>query len=227
MSKLINGLSALIVYLLIGHALAVAMIVTVVAMKGGFSHHKLEQIMAVIQGVDLLALSEKVEEDRAHAAQERLSLADLAEARARKSRDFEMREQELRNQLARTTTMQVQLADTADRYHRMKQDFETRLKNLREGAIATNMENARSLLENVKPKQAKEHLQKMVQDGEMKQAVSLLAAMPIEKRAKIVTEFKTPEEAQQLAEMLRLIRAGEPDVTLIDEAAKQTQAVGK
>ena len=53
------------------------------------------------------------------------------------------------------------------------------------------------------------------------------AAMPIEKRAKIVTEFRTPEEAQQLAEMLRLIRAGEPDVTLIDEAAKQTQAVGK
>ena len=227
MSKLINGLSALIVYLLIGHALAAAMIVTVVAMKGGFSHHKLEQIMAVIQGGDLVALSEKVEEDRVHAAQERLSLADIAEARARKSRDFEMREQELRNQLARTTTMQVQLADTADRYHRMKQDFETRLKNLREGAIAANMENARSLLENVKPKQAKEQLQKMLQDGEMKQAVSLLAAMPIEKRAKIVTEFKTPEEAVQLAEMLRMIRAGEPDVTLIDEAAKQTQAVGK
>lgn len=226
MSKLMGGLSALVIYLLVGHALAVAMIVTVVALKGGFRHDKLEQITAVIQGVDLLALREKVEADRAHAAQEKVSLADVAEARARKSRDFEMREQELRNQLARTTTMQAQLADTADRYYRMKQDFETRLKNLREGAIAANMESARSLLENVKPKQAKEQLQKMIEDGEMKQVVSLFAAMPIEKQAKISAEFKTPEESKQLAEVLRMIRAGEPDVTLIDEAAKQTQAVG-
>ncbi|MGC3966689.1 MAG: hypothetical protein QM775_04765 [Pirellulales bacterium] len=226
MSKLMNGLSALVIYVLVGHALAVAMIVAVIGMKGGFGHDKLEQIMAVIQGVDLLALREKVEDDRAHAAQEKVSLADVAEARARKSRDFEMREQELRNQLARTTTMQAQLADTADRYYRMKQDFETRLKNLRKGAIATNLESARSLLENVKPKQAKEQLQKMIEDGEMKQVVSLFAAMPIEKQAKISAEFKTPEEGKQLADILRMIRMGEPDVTLIDEAGKQAKAVG-
>ncbi|MBL9081484.1 MAG: hypothetical protein JNK76_06745 [Planctomycetales bacterium] len=226
MSKLMNGLSAVVIYVLVGHALAVAMIIGVVALKGGFSHDKLEQIMAVIQGVDLLALREKVEEDRAHAALEKASLADVAEARARKSRDFEMREQELRNQLARTTTMQAQLADTADRYYRMKQDFENRLKNLREGAIATNLENARSLLENVKPKQAKEQLQKMIEDGEMKQVVTLFAAMPIEKQSKISAEFKTPEESKQLADILRLIRAGEPEVTLIDEADKQAKSVG-
>ena len=55
----------------------------------------------------------------------------------------------------------------------------------------------------------------------MKQAVALLAGMPIEKRAKIVTEFKNEKESDELAEMLRMIRAGEPEVTVIDEAAKQ------
>ncbi|MBL9094121.1 MAG: hypothetical protein JNL96_23080 [Planctomycetaceae bacterium] len=227
MGRMIGMLSSLIIYLLLGHALAALMVLTVIGLKGGFSHQKLEQIMAVIQGVDLLALREQVEEDRAKETQERLSLADIAEARARKSRDFELREQELRNQLARVTTMQGQLTDTADRYQRMKQDFEARLKNLREGAIAENMENARSLLETVKPKQAKEQIEIMLKAGEMKQAVTLLSAMPIEKRAKIVAEFKTEPESEQLAEMLRLIRAGEPDVTLIDEAAKQAASVSQ
>ena len=57
--------------------------------------------------------------------------------------------------------------------------------------------------------------------------MTLLSAMPIEKRAKIVAEFKTEPESEQLAEMLRLIRAGEPDVTLIDEAAKQAASVSQ
>jgi hypothetical protein len=76
----------------------------------------------------------------------------------------------------------------------------------------------------MKPKQAKEQIERMLVDGEMKQAVVLLSSMPIEKRAKIVTEFKTDKESEELAEMLRLIRAGEPDVTLIDETKDNLRA---
>jgi hypothetical protein len=221
MSKLFNGVATLVIYLLVGQALAVLVLFGVVALKGGFSHEKLRQMMAVMQGVDLLVLREGVEADRAKAKSEQLSLSDIAEARARKSRDLELREQELRNQLARATSMQRVVADDTERYQRMIADFEQRLKMLREGAIAQNLENARLLLENMKPKQAKEQIQKMLDGGEMKQAVSLLAGMPIEKRAKIVAEFKNEKESDELAEMLRLIRAGEPEATVIDEAAKQ------
>ncbi|MCE9607545.1 MAG: hypothetical protein K8U03_21875 [Planctomycetia bacterium] len=226
MNKLFNGLASLVIYLLVGQALAVLVLFGVVALKGGFSHDKLRQIMAVIQGVDLLALREGVEEDRTKDHSEQLSLADIAEARARKSRDLELREQELRNQLARATSMQRVVADDTERYQRMTADFETRLKMLREGTIAASLENARLLLESVKPKQAKEQLQKMLDGGEMKQAVSLLSGMPIEKRAKIVAEFKNEKESEELAEMLRLIRAGEPEVTVIDETAKQIKQQG-
>jgi hypothetical protein len=78
----------------------------------------------------------------------------------------------------------------------------------------------------MKPKQAKEQIQKMLAERELKQAVTLLSAMPIEKRTKIITEFKTEEESEQLAEMLRLIRAGEPEVTLVDEAQKNLSKPG-
>lgn len=221
MNKLFNGVATLIIYLLVGQALAVLVLFGVVAAKGGFTHEKLRQMMAVMQGVDLLVLREGVEADRAKAKSEQLSLADIAEARARKSRDLELREQELRNQLARATSMHKVVVDETERYQRIIADFEQRLKTLREGAIAQNLENARLLLESVKPVQAKQQIQKMLDGGEMKQAVALLSGMPIEKRAKIVAEFKNEKESEELAEMLRLIRAGEPETTVIDETAKQ------
>jgi hypothetical protein len=132
----------------------------------------------------------------------------------------------LRNQLNLIRLEQSKLIAEADRYQRVQTDFEQRLKNLREGSLATNLESARVILENMKAKQAKEQIQLMLNDGEMKQAVVLLSAMPVEKRAKIVAEFKTDKESEELAEMLRLIRAGEPEVTLIDETQRNLAEPG-
>lgn len=221
MSKLIGALSSLVVYVLIGQALATTMIVGVLAAKGGLTRDKLRQIMAVVQGVDLVALREKTIEDSQKAATPQPTLTDLADARARRARDLELREQELANLRNRLTKAQSDLLAEDDRVRRLRDDFEARLKTLRDGALATNLENARLMLENMKAKQAKEQIQKMLTDGELKQAVALLAAMPVEKRAKIITEFKTDEESQQLAEMLREIRKGEPEVTMIDEAGQR------
>ena len=220
MTKLINGLSALVVYVCIGQTLVMLVMAALLVTKGHLTHEKIQQIAAVIQGVDLLALREKIEDDRLQADTPKPSTADLADARARALRDLEIREQELvniRNRLAKTQSDQ---AEEADRFRRLHDDFEARLKTLRDGAVAANMENARLMLENMKPKQAKEQIQKMLAERELKQAVTLLSAMPIEKRSKIITEFKTEEESEQLSEMLRLIRAGEPEVTLVDEAQK-------
>lgn len=227
MSKLFGALSSLVVYVLIGQALATTMIVGVVAAKGGLTRDKLRQIMAVVQGVDLVALREKTIEDGQKAAVPQPTLTDLADARARRARDLELREQELDNLRNRLAKSQSDLLAENDRIRRMRDDFEARLKTLRDGALASNLENARVMLENMKAKQAKEQIQKMLTDGELKQAVALLAAMPIEKRAKIVTEFKTDEESQQLAEMLREIRKGEPEVTMIDETRDRLNPTGK
>jgi hypothetical protein len=217
MKRLFGALSAAFVYFCIGQTLALLIVAWAFVAKGHLTHDKLEQIAAVVQGVDLRELTHSIDEARARARLPQPSLEELAEARALKSRDLELREQELRNQLNLIRQEQGKLVAEADRYQRVQTDFEQRLKNLREGAVATNLENARLILENMKPKQAKEQVQKMLAEGEMKQAVVLLSAMPIEKRAKIVTEFKTDKESEELAEMLRLIRAGEPEVTLIDE----------
>jgi hypothetical protein len=217
MKRLFGALSASFVYFCIGQTLALLIIVGAFVAKGHLTHDKMEQIAAVVQGVDLRDLQHSIDDARAKSRLPQPSLEELAEARALKSRDLELREQELRNQLNLIRQEQSKLVAEADRYQRVQTDFEQRLKNLREGAVATNLENARLILENMKAKQAKEQIERMLVEGEMKQAVVLLSAMPIEKRAKIVTEFKSDKESEELAEMLRLIRAGEPEVTLIDE----------
>jgi hypothetical protein len=226
MKKLFGAMSAAFVYFCIGQTLALFVLVGALVAKGLLTHDKLEQIAAVMQGVDLREVTESIDEARAKAKLPQPSLQDVAAARALKSRDLELREQELRNQLNLIRQEQSKLTSEADRYQKVQTDFEVRLKNLREGVIATNLENARIILENMKPKQAKEQIQRMLTDGEMKQAVSLMSAMPVEKRAKIVTEFKTDKESEELAEMLRLIRAGEPEVTLIDETQKNLSRAG-
>jgi hypothetical protein len=217
MGKLIGALWAAFVYLCIGQTLILLILVGAFVAKGHLTHDVLLQIAAVVQGVDLRDLQGTIDAARARENLPQPSLDDVAEARALKARDLELREQELRNQLQLIRQEQSKLVAEADRYQRVQSDFEQRLRTLREGSVATNLENARLVLENMKPKQAKEQIQLMLEAGEMKQAVVLLSNMPIEKRAKIVTEFKTESDSEQLAEMLRLIRAGEPEVTLIDE----------
>ncbi len=77
--------------------------------------------------------------------------------------------------------------------------------------------------ENIKPKQAKEQILKMLDNQEMNEVVTILSGMPIGKRAKIVGEFKTPEETEKLDEILRLIRCGVPEVNLIDKTLSQVK----
>jgi aminopeptidase N len=224
MGKLFGMLGALVAYVSIGTVLALGMGVGYLMLNGALTRERTAEIVAILQGFDRRAAQAAADADRdaAHASQ--ASPADLARARALKNRDLELREQALRNYHEQVRSERVKLTQETDRYKQIKTAFDTELNTLRETAVATSQENARVILENIKPKQAKEQIVRMVQAGEMKSAVMLLSAMPVTKRAKVITEFKTDEESQLLAEMLKLIRQGEPEVTLIDRTRDQLDA---
>ena len=50
--------------------------------------------------------------------------------------------------------------------------------------------------ENIKPKQAKEQILQMIDSNEQDAVVAILTKMSISKQAKIIGEFKTPEESK-------------------------------
>jgi len=61
----------------------------------------------------------------------------------------------------------------------------------------------------------------MIKANEMQATVDLISAMPTTRQAKVLGEFKTDEERQRLAEILKLIREGKPELDAIDGAARK------
>jgi len=219
--KLARLFGALLVYFAIGTTLSLLVGIVWLKQSGGLERDKLMRMAAIVRGVDLTAIREEVDAQREKVNGTQVSIEDVARARALKSFDLELREQALRTNFARVKTEQDKLAGEKSRYETVEKEFQVKLDSMRSGAIATNVENARLFLENMKPKQAKEQVVLMVKDGQMKDVVALLTPMPVTKRAKIIAEFKTPDEAKMVAELLELIREGVPETPLVDETKKQ------
>lgn len=127
----------------------------------------------------------------------------------------------LKTSMERVQYAQKVLTEDKDRYERLKTAFEEQLGALRDGAKSTGRENVRLIWENIKPKLAKEQILQMLEANEINEVVAILSAVPIARRAKIISEFKTPAETAKVDEILRLIRQGVPETNLIDKTRSQ------
>jgi hypothetical protein len=224
MGRLLGGIGAIFAYFCIGSVLAAALGFGYLWSNGDLSSDKMLAMIAAAQGINLAEQNKSQIEKDAERDSAQPSIEDVARARAMKLRDVELREQALRQHIENVKFEQTKLNDENSRYNRIREAFEAELKSLRTGAIATNEENVRLILENIKPKQAKDQILRMISNGEMRDVVMILSAMPITKRSKIIGEFKTDQEAVKLAELLNLIREGVPEVDLIDDTKKQLDA---
>ena len=84
----------------------------------------------------------------------------------------------------------------------------------------------------MQPKQSKDQLMKMLAEPKtptsdpIEEVVRILKAVQLDKRKKILSEFKTPEEIEKLHEILRVIRIGGSDTQLLEDTRKQLQQQG-
>ena len=79
------------------------------------------------------------------------------------------------------------------------------------------------MLRRLKPKQAKELIAQRLEKGDIDVVAHMLMDMPDGKRAKIVAEFKTPSEMEQIGEVLNRIRQGQPSAELVDQTGKKIE----
>lgn len=220
--RLLGGFGAALAYLCIATVLAEALCLAFLASRGKLNEQTALRLVAAANGIDGPSAARQPE-DEGGQDERQISLDDLARARALTSRDLELREQALANNVAVVKAEYDKLIDEKDRYERIKTAFRAQLDELHEGVLANNRETARLILESVKPKQAKDQVMRMVKDGEMNDVVSLLSLMPTTKRAKIIGEFKSEDEAAILAEILKLIREGGPEAKLIEGAEQELE----
>jgi len=175
---------------------------------------KVVQILAIAQGIDILAIREQAQGNRDQISPEQVSYEQVRETRAVKVRHLELREQALQQGLGQLAAESRKLTEAMQQDLQVRQAFQKELLALQQGAVTAGRENARLKLESLKPKQAKEQLTEMLKKDELDEVVALLAAMPESKASKIMAEFKLPEETEQLYKILRKIREGFPESTL-------------
>ncbi len=219
--KLLRTISQLGIYVCVATLVAQVVAVGYLCASGKLDNRRVDQILLAARGeVQPLDQAHEVTQQN-DVDQEQPSYEDREQARQLQSRQFEMREQALKSGLERIRFEQHNLTRDKDRYDALQGAFDQRLEALRSKALSTGRENVRTIWENIKPKQAKEQIMEMIDKQEMNEVVTILVAMPTAKQAKIISEFKTPEELQKLDEMLRLIRQGVPEVNLIDKTRSQ------
>ena len=201
--KLWRTISGCGVYVCVATLVAQVVAVGYLCASGRLDNRRVDQILLAARGeIQPLAQPREVT-PQTDIDQEQPSYEDREQARQLQSRQIEMREQALKSGLERIRFEQHNLTRDKERYDALQGAFDQRLEALRSKALTAGRENVRTIWENIKPKQAKEQIMEMIDKQEMNEVVTILVAMPIAKRAKIISEFKTPDELQKLDEMLQ------------------------
>ncbi len=226
-SRLLGLIGALLLYFALATMIAELLIFGYCWSKWRLDHNKLMQIVAVAQGVDLVGLKAEPKPIQEEAAGEQPSYQQIVQARALRLRNVELREQSLKNGVDQLLAEQRVLTDDKARYQKQRQEYESQLAALLKGSESDGVEQTRGILAKLTPKQAKEQLLGMLKKNEMDAVVMLLQDMGESSRAKILKEFKTPEEAEKLEEILHQIRLGMPQAALAKKAQEQAKPAGQ
>jgi hypothetical protein len=229
MKAALSWLGSLFTALGIGTVITAAVIVMMLWWKGALNDERILGMLAALQGIKppshagLSALDVDSEQP---------SLDQILGSRMKASLDLDLRESAIDKGLGDLRTIETALQNETKRLDSWKQSFDKRLSDLQTAAADSSLREIQQTLEVIQPKQAKEQLVQMLDepktstDDPMEDVVRILKAMPLDKRKKILAEFKTPEENKILSEILRVIRLGGSDTELLRDTRSQLQQQG-
>jgi hypothetical protein len=220
MGRVIGMAGTLVAFVSVGTVLTAAIVGGYLWSRGDVDAEKLSRMAAIMRGEETPKLEPK-KVQAPSGSSEQPSFEEVQQSRAAKARHLELREQEIQSGLEIIRYEQRKLTEEMTRYDRLKTAFEQLLEDKKDTELTAGRENVRSILETMRPKQAKEEILQMLAAGEEQDVVAILVAMPIANVGKIVGEFKTPDEAKKLDELLREIRLAKPQVAPIDEAREE------
>ena len=221
MGRLLGACFSLFGYFCVATMVTLGAGVGYLCSTGVLDSAKVTKILAVVQGID----SSDHKTDDANKPKddnhEQMSYEERRQLRALDARQLEMREQALRGGLAQAQFERKQLEEERDRYALLQNEYKDQLASLRNSALSAGRENVRLIWENIRPKQAKEQILLMIAADETNEVVAILSAMPIGKRAKIISEFKDPDDVKKMDDILRRVRTAAAEVSVIDAIEKQ------
>ncbi len=219
--RLLRGSWAMLLYFALGTLVAEAIMLGYVSFTGRLTQEKLTELVAVLNRsgpAEAKAEGVSVPEEP---PSEQPSFEQILEARSVKDKNLHLRELALANGLTQLKTELRKLSEDQKRFTQQRTEYASKLDALAKGAKTGGRDEVRRILEALKPKQAKEIVLGMLENSEEDEVVVLLSGMTDTKRAKILGEFKTPEETKKIEDVLRRIRQGVPGASLAEKAKGQ------
>lgn len=222
MARLIGIMGSLFALVCVATVLALTLGLGYAWTMGKLDREKVFRILAVVHDVDLGGAKKSAEDSpKREPSAGQPSVEDIDQARALKSRDLELKTQSVEQGLEQLRFLRDQLTADKQRYAQLKQTFETRMNELQDTSRSTGYANVRQVWENMKPKQAKDQILKMIEAEELEDVVVILSDMPADKRGKIISQFTAEPEVEVLDQILRMIRQGGAERALIDATREQ------
>jgi hypothetical protein len=221
--KLLGIMVSLITALCVATVIAGAILAVYYSQAWHLDRERLLRALADLRGENPESPPESPAKGRDDTPPEQVSYSQVLEARAMKARDIELRLQSLRSGKEQLQFEQHKVADETIQLKRARDEFHSQLATMQKTEVAAGREQARLTLETLKPKQAKELMAQMLEKNEIDDVVMLLSGMSEGKRAKIMAEFKSTSEAEQIGEVLRRIRLGLPTASVAEKTEKQLE----
>jgi len=225
--KLLRNSILAVYYACVATVLAEVALLGVIGAKGGLTTDTAIQVMAVSQDVDLQAMRQRIEAAHRPVEAEQVSYEEVSKQRKQLSLDLDLREIALDKGLIDVRQLEFMLTRERVQYDSLKETFDQQVETLKLGETDEALQELQRQLESISPRAAKVQLMMILEDQQLKPetplriVVALFKGMPLEKRKKLVAEFKTEKEAARLHDVLTQIRLGVPDVNLIRETRKR------
>ena len=205
----------------VGTVLTQGLVFAYLTATGKLNKEKLGRMIAVAQGIEIAPIVVATNPNAEKENPETQSYDERDQGRSLKIRQMDLREMNQANNMTMMNDLKKHIDDEKKLHENVYDAFKT-VVDAKDGQIKQKgRDNIREIWEAVRPKQAKEQILQMVEAGEKEDVVAILSSMPISKRAKIISEFKEDAEKTKLNDLLRLIRTGEPEASIIDKTRQQ------
>jgi hypothetical protein len=215
--KLLSLLTTAALYFSLATVLAQAIALTALWARGALDRGRLYRVVAALHGLDVVTMHARVAARKSAVEEEQTPLEDRLADQELQSLDLDLRELAVRQGTLDMQNLETTVRDQWLTLQTTKSAFDTQLKDLAEEQQSTARRELQRTIEAMRPDQAKMQLLKMLEDQAMGDVVAIVTAMPVDKRKKIIAEFKAGTDADQLYEILKNIRQGEPVVSQVQD----------
>ncbi len=217
MKKLLSlGMTA-VLYFCLATVVAQATALTALWARGALDRGRLYRVLAALHGLDVVTMHARIAARQSAVDQEQTPLEDRLADQELKSLDLDLRDLAVQRGALDLQNLETSVRDQWLALQTTRSAFDTQLKDRAEEEQSTARRELQRTIEAMRPNQAKDQLLKMLEDQAMGDVVAIVTAMPVDKRKKIIAEFKAGTDADQLYEILKNIRQGEPVVSQVQD----------